>query len=115
MDNPKNRRIFERINASFQGKLQKSRFDFGSFVSLNDISAEGIRFTTDQTVNINDDVSLVINMPELDETITIKGKITWIKNAGEKSWEVGLNTKKMQFMQMQRLFDLAKKKKTKHY
>ena len=61
------------------------------------------------------ELKTVQTLDELDETITIKGKITWIKNAGEKSWEVGLKTKKMQFMQMQRLFDLAKKKKTKHY
>ena len=104
MDSNEDQRIFDRFAARFPAKFEDSRHDFGSEVFLRDMSAQGARLVSRHRLQIHDDVSLQIQLPDGRTPVNLNGQVMWIKNQTPHSWETGLKFHRIKFMAMQRLF-----------
>jgi Tfp pilus assembly protein PilZ len=100
-------RLFERFTARFPVKFRHSRGDFGTDVFLRDASALGVRFTTRQRMFLNDSVSLVVELPDGFDPLTLNGRVVWIKRKTPELWEAGVEFHKPDLMKMRRVFKLV--------
>ena len=101
------KRLFERFSARFPVKLKHSRGDYGTDVFLRDASAQGMHITSKMKMFLNDSVSLVVELSDGINPLTLNGRVVWTKNRDPKLWDVGLEFHKIDFMKTQRLYKLA--------
>jgi len=99
-------RIFHRVSARFPAKFKHERSDFGTDVFLRDASAQGLKFTTKKRMFLHDSVSLLVNLPDGKEPLTLNGRIVWTKTKGADLWDVGLEFHKVNFMNLHRMFHI---------
>ena len=102
-----NRRLFERFSARFPVKFKHLRNDYGTDVFLRDASAQGAKITSRQRLFLNDSVSLIVELPDGSQPLTLNGRVTWAKPRGPELWDVGLEFHKVNLMEMQRIFRLV--------
>lgn len=101
------RRLFDRFSARFPAKFKHLRNDYGTDVFLRDASAQGLKITSRQRLFLNDSVSLIVQLPDGTEPMTLNGRVTWTKSRGPQMWDVGLEFHKVNLMEMQRVFRLV--------
>ncbi len=97
-------RLFQRFPARFPVKFKHSRDDYGSDVFLRDASAQGARLTSRKRMFLHDSVSLLVNLPDGKEAVTLNGRVVWTQTKGLDLWDVGLEFHKINFMNLHRLF-----------
>ena len=102
-------RLFERFLARFPVKYQHSRQDYGTNVFLRDASAQGAKFSTSERVYVKDSVSLLVNLPDGGDPLSLNGRVVWVQEKSAALWDVGLQFHKPNFMQIQRIYRLVRK------
>lgn len=107
MDKYGDQRVFDRFKARFPAKFEDSQNEFGSEVFLRDMSAQGARLVSRQRLQIYDNVSLQIKLPDGHTQLNFNGQIVWTKNQTNDSWEMGLKFHQIKFMALQRLFQFC--------
>ena len=101
----KERRIFDRFQASFPAKFKYSRGDFGNDVFLKDASADGLNILTKERLFFNDFIALEIELPDGNDPLVLSGRVMWSKPTNEPSmWDIGLQFGEVDFMKMHRIF-----------
>jgi len=99
-------RLFQRFSVRFPVKFKHSRESFGSDVFLRDASAQGLRLTTKKRMFLHDSLSLLVNLPDGKEPLTLNGRVVWTKTKGPDLWDVGLEFHKINFMNLHRIFHI---------
>ena len=98
------RRVFDRFSARFPVKFKGSREDFGSSVFLRDMSAEGAKIALRGHVYVNDEVDLLVELPDGHAPMQISGKVVWARATSPQTWDAGVKLDKVDFMETQRIF-----------
>jgi len=98
------RRIFDRFMARFPVKFREAREDFGTNVFLRDFSADGAKIVTKNSLFVNDNIDLLVELPDGHEPLGVRGKIVWAKKGNPASWDAGLKFDKVHFMDAQRVY-----------
>ena len=97
-------RIFERFTARFPVKFRHSRRDYGTEVFLRDASARGMRITTRQQMFLYDTVSLIVELPDGKDPMTLNGRVVWVKKRSDAVWDVGIEFHKVRLLPMHRIY-----------
>ncbi len=100
-------RIFDRFVARFPVKFKDSRHDFGSQVFLRDFSAQGIKLVTKERFFMNDNISVLVKLPDGKSPLVLHGQVVWTKNRSPGAWEIGLKFYKIRLMCVQRLYQFC--------
>jgi len=100
----KEQRLFERFGARFPAKYEHSRDDYGTNVFLRDASAQGARITTKERIFKNDNISLLVNLPDGFDPMVLHGKVMWAQEKSPNLWEAGLRFHQVRLMEAQRIF-----------
>lgn len=98
------RRVFDRFMARFPVKFKESKEDFGSSVFLRDVSAEGAKIATKRSIFVNDQIDLLVELPDGHDPVALTGQVTWTRKTNPASWEAGVRFDKIDFMETQRIF-----------
>ncbi len=97
-------RLFERVAARFPVKYKDARDDFGGNLFLRDISAQGARLISHERLLINDNVILLVKIPDGHEPLNLQGQVVWAKSKMPGIWEAGLKFPKIRLMGLHRIF-----------
>ncbi len=97
-------RVFDRFMARFPVKFRYSKSNFGTNVFLRDISAEGAKIVTKEEVNLNDNLELLVDLPDGLKPMILKGQVVWSRNTHPKTWDVGLAFDKIRLMHTRRIY-----------
>lgn len=98
------RRLFDRFTARFPVKFKDSRRDYGNDVFLRDVSANGARITTQEHLYANDNIEMLVELPDGNEPLTLKGKVVWVQGINPSIRNAGVSFEKIDLMQTQRIF-----------
>ena len=99
----KDRRIFSRLSADFPIKFAGSSEAYGSRISLKDISAEGLRFFSNEKTDIKGPVNLLVNVPDGKNPLALNGIVVWTRKDASGASQVGIKFSKVNFMKMHRI------------
>ena len=100
------RRLFDRFSARFPAKFKDSRNDYGTEVFLRDASAAGARLITRERSYVNDSLSLLVELPDGQEPLTLNGYVVWARPQ-DVMWELGITFHRIEFVKLHRLFKFA--------
>lgn len=98
------RRVFDRFTARFPVRFKDSRTGFGRNVFLRDISADGAKIATKESVLINDKIDILVEVPDGKTPVALSGRITWLHETNPNTWDAGLKFDKIDFMGTHRIF-----------
>ena len=84
------RRVFDRFTARFPVKFRDAREDFGTNVFLRDFSADGAKIVTKRNLFVNDNIDLLVELPDGHEPLTVQGKIVWARKTNPANWDAGV-------------------------
>ncbi|NLE64320.1 MAG: PilZ domain-containing protein [Elusimicrobia bacterium] len=101
------RRLFERLTAHFPVKFRDTSLDYGLDVFLKDISASGLRISTRERLFLNDYVTLDVKLPDGQDPVPLSGRVCWVREAGPRLYEVGLQFQKVNLVRMHRITKYA--------
>ena len=97
------RRIYERYSARFPVRYKDMDQGYGTNIFLRDVSAEGARLISKERVFLNDSLSILVELPDGHDPISLNGQIVWNKPmSGTGMWHVGLRFHKVDFMNIHR-------------
>lgn len=69
---------------------------------MRDIGGGGLKFlATQRLMHLNDPLELSIEPPEA-QPVSIKGKVVWVKAAGQGLWDVGISFDKAKLVSLSR-------------
>ncbi len=100
MDN----RVFERSAVRFPVKFDAPKEDFATNLFLRDISAQGLKLLSYQPIQLHEDVSILVKLPDQHQPMSLTGTAVWVKNKNPGVWEMGLKFPHIKLMTLQRLF-----------
>jgi hypothetical protein len=100
----KEKRLFERFRARFPAKYEHSRDDFGTNVFLRDASSLGAKISSRERLYINDNVSLLVQLPDGVDPLRLSGRVVWAKENTPQLWDIGVQFYKTDFMKIRRMF-----------
>jgi hypothetical protein len=100
----KDQRIFQRSLARFPTRFKDTRTDFGTHVSLRDVSAGGAKIVTRERVYLCDRLTLEVKVPDRPLPIHLRGEVIWVKKSTFGFWEAGLKFPKAQFLPLRQFF-----------
>jgi len=106
---PSERRIFDRFSARFPVKIKNSEHEFGEKIFLSDISAQGACIATKQRISIDDEIGILVKLPDGKEPVPLNGRIKWVKDKNPSTWHAGVEFEQINFMTTQRIFTLVSK------
>lgn len=101
------KRLFERFVARFPAKIKDSRQDFGSKISLRDVSAEGARFSSKDKVFLDDKLAIEVALPTRSLPFTIKGDAVWVRKKEDNTWDVGVKFPKIHLMLLSQVYEIT--------
>jgi Tfp pilus assembly protein PilZ len=98
------RRLFERFSARFPVKYKDSRNDFGIAVFLRDVSAGGAKILSREKLFLNDNISLLVKLPDSKDPFPINGQVVWTSNGVPQIWDIGIRFHKINPLGLWRIF-----------
>jgi len=101
------RRMFERLAARFPARYRDASGTYGTDVFLMDVSATGLRATTNQKFFIDDVISVEIKLPNSSKPLMLNGRVRWVRRAIDDLWETGVEFHRVNFMHINRLVRYA--------
>lgn len=101
------RRLYERFPSRFPTKFKDTRADFGTNVHLRNVSAQGAKIATSESLYVNDSVSLEVELPDGKPPLTLRGEVVWTNKYDTDLWDVGIMFHKVVFMDLWRLYRAA--------
>src|SRR3989338_5146563 len=103
----KEKRLSDRFQSRFPVKFKDTRQDFGTNVSLRNVSAGGAKITTKEQLFLNDSVTLEVELLDGKGPMTLRGEVAWTKNIDSDLRDVGLRFYDVVFMNLWRLYKTA--------
>ena len=85
------KRKFARIEIEFPISLIQLDKEKDETGQAQNISFEGIGFSTEKEFLPNMPVELVLKTPDTGKLITVKGRVIWSKPIGENTFRLGVN------------------------
>ncbi|GGA29667.1 PilZ domain-containing protein [Paenibacillus physcomitrellae] len=78
-------------------EIEEIEFDSGKrlkhvMLILNDVSEEGIRFTSD--IDMQEGESVRFHIPSLDIESLVQGKVAWKKSEGQGKFQYGMHVER---------------------
>ena len=101
------RRLFERFAARFPARYKDAREDYGQNVVMRDASAQGVGLISTEQLFINDHVTLEVSLPDHENPLEIRGRVSRIKKITDGSWSVGIQFHNIHLVRTSRLYQLA--------
>ena len=98
------RRVLDRFTDRFPLKFKNSKEDFGRNVFLRDVSAEGAKIATKERISVNENIDLLVELPDGHDPLRLSGKVMWLRGENPNTWDAGVKFDKVDFMATQRIF-----------
>jgi len=103
------KRMYERFASPCPIKFKYSRHDYNQDVSLENVSADGIKIATNEHLYRNDSISLEVLMDGKKHPLMLDGLVVWTKNKSPNLWDVGLKFYQINLMKIQQLVNSSPK------
>ena len=102
------RRIFERIPASFPVKLWDIQVNKISEAEVEDVSAKGVGFTSSENLAPGINLGMWLEIPDNGEHLYTQGLVAWSRPVGQDKYRIGVELIKSELMGMSRVLRLER-------